>query len=188
MSERDFFAEAPAAEDEIRAARGLADALDGKAADAADLEALAVVRLLETVSPASAPDEVAARRARKAAARRPVRVARIAAIAAALAGVALLGLFLRRAPVRPSESVLVARERAARAAVVAVVGSWSAGDEAGERIAAVSDQQWHLRLAAEFDAARLDELAAASAGGATVDRTQAAPRATRTVPTPGGTS
>ncbi len=195
MSGRDPFREAPAATEEVAAARRLADALEGNPTAGADLDALAVVRLMETVSEAGPADEVAAWRLRGGMAadpRRHPRVGapgRIAAVAAVLAGVALIGVVLHRAPrSRADESALLAREREARAAVVAVAGSWDSDDGPDERIDAISEAQWRLRVAAQFDAARIDELASQNPQSAAAVGSRAAPPATRTAPTPGGTS
>lgn len=194
MSEHGPFDEAHATADEVRAALLLADVIDGHDASGADTEALGVVRLFEAVSPATTFDEIAARRLRSELTTRASRsprlgtVRRIAAVAAAFAAFAFLSIFFLRSAARPSERVLVAREEAARTAVVAVAGSWGAQLEPSRRIAAVSEQQWRLRLVDQLDSERFEQLASESSAGSTNDRGQAAPLFTRTIPTPGGSS
>jgi hypothetical protein len=188
------FVEPPVTSEEAQAARRLAEAIDGGATVGADPEELAVVRLLEAVSGAAASDEIAARRLRneltaRASRRRRLGTARrIAAVAAAVAGVTLLSVFLLRSSVRPSESVLVAREEAARAVVVEVAGAWQTRYEPSRRIAAVSEEQWRLRFADQLDSERFQQLATESSADSTNDRGQATSPSTRTIPTPGGSS
>jgi len=194
MNGNDRFVEPPVTSEEVQAARRLAEAIDGGLTGAADPEELAVVRFLEAVSGAAASDEIAARRLRNEltarASRRPQlgTVRRVAAVAAAVAGVTLLSVFLLRSPARPTDSVLVAREEAARAAVVEVAGSWGAQYEPNRRIVAVSEQQWRLRFADQLDSERFQQLASESSAGSTNDREQATSPSKRTIPTPGGSS
>ena len=194
MNGNDRFVEPPVTSEEVQAARRLAEAIDSGATSGADPEELAVVRFLEAVSGAAASDEIAARSLRNeltARASRRLRVGtvrHIAAVAAAVAGVALLSIFFLRSSARPSESVLVAREEAARAAVVEVAGSWGAQVEPSRRIAAVSEQQWRLRFADQLDSERFEQLASGSSAGSTSDWGQVTSPSTRTIPTPGGSS
>jgi len=194
MNGNDRFVEPPVTSEEVQAARRLAEAIDSGATSGADPEELAVVRFLEAVSGAAASDEIAARSLRNeltARASRRLRVGtvrHIAAVAAAVAGVALLSIFFLRSSARPSESVLVAREEAARAAVVEVAGSWGAQYEPSRRIAAVSEQQWRLRFADQLDSERFEQLASESSAGFTNHRGQVTSPSTRTIPTPGGSS
>ena len=188
------FVEPPVTSEDVQAARRLAEAIDGGATAGADPEELAVVRLLEAVSGAAASDEIATRRLRSGLTARATRRLRLgtarraAAVAAAVAGVTLLSVFLLRSSARPSASVLVAREEAARAAVVEVAGPWQARYEPSRRIAAVSDQQWRLRFADQLDSERFQQLASESMAGSTNGRGQATSPSTRTIPTPGGSS
>jgi hypothetical protein len=194
VSEHKRFDESPATAEDLQAARRLADAVEGGMAVAADVEALGVARLLETVSKPGVSDNLAARRLRneltaRAGGRPRLRSARsIVPIAAAVAGVAFLSVFFWRSPARTSDGVLAARQETARAAVVAVATSWAANDALSRRLAAVSEQQWRSRLTTMIDRGRFEQLAAESAQGTVADRAQPVPRATLALPTPGGTS
>jgi len=180
--------------DELEAARRLADALEKRRTEAPAVEGLAVARLLEPVTAAGAGDDLASRRLRKelvdVASRRPARqFARFTLpLTAAIAVAVLLAALLRHVPGRPSAEVLVAREEAARAAAIAVAGSWGDEDESSRRIAAVSEQQWRSRLAGLLAAGRVETLATGNPKASAVERGQAPPRTTRSVPTPGGPS
>jgi len=193
MNGEDRFVEQSVTAEEVQAARALADVIEGKAEDGADVEALAVVRLFEALS-ASATDETATRRLRNELAARATRRPRAglarhaAAIAAGIGFAALLGALLLRSSVRTRESVLAAREGAARAAVAEVAGSWGSTVESSRRIVAVSERQWSFRLSDQLDSERLEQLAGGSSAGSTNSRGPAAPALTRTVPTPGGPS
>ncbi len=188
------FVEPPVTSEEAQAARRLAEAIDRGATAGADPEDLAVVRFLEAVSGAAASDEIAARRLRyeltARATHRPQlgTVRRVGAVSVAVAGVTLLSVFLLRSSARPTQSVLVAREEAARAAVVEVAESWGARYEPSRRIVAVSEQQWRLRFADQLDSERFRQLASESSAGSTNDRGQATFPSKRTIPKPGGSS
>ncbi len=194
MTDRDSLDEVQATADEARAAGRLASALEGDAQSGADAGALAVVALFQAVSAETGADEVAARRlrneltARASEPRRPRALGRVAAVAALLAGVGALSVLFRQSPVRPSESVLAVRERAARAAVVAVTASWSGEDGSSQRIAEVSEQQWRARLVTQPESEHLDRLASEGSESTTAGSVGPPTRPTRTVPTPGGSS
>lgn len=193
MSDRDLLGDGPVTTEEVQAAQRLAEALAGSGTRGVEPE-LAVARFIEASSPAGAGDEIAARRLRnELAARAPRRsrfraARRILPIAATVAGVAFASLVFRQFPARPSERSLIARQQAARAAVVAVASMWNGEEAATSRLAAVSEQQWRSRFTTMIEDARFEELATESARQAVAGREKSAPRANLATPTPGGAS
>lgn len=118
-------------EAEDRAARRLAEALDGGDGAGADAEALAVVRLLSALRDRPG-DDLAARRgalAAEAALRAEARKRRVVHLLAPLAAALVLAAGLaggrRVPPIRVAEEVLAARQAEARAAVARVASASS---------------------------------------------------------------
>ena len=192
MSDLDRPVDAPATPEEAQEARRLAEAIEGGRAEGADPEALAVVRLLESVAPA-AENEVGARGLRTrlvrsgAAQPRLFALRRVAAVAA-IAAAALAGALLLRSQAHTGASALAAREEAARAAVAAVVGSWGSDAGSSTRIAAVSERLWRERLVDRPESERLEQLASESSSATATDGKASSTGSTRTNPTPGGSS
>ncbi|HVN76698.1 MAG TPA: hypothetical protein VMT19_10310 [Thermoanaerobaculaceae bacterium] len=192
MTESDAANGTRATADELEAARLMAEALERGNAGAAGIEALAVVRLFEAVAAPGEVEEIAPRRLRgllvRAASRPPARRAFLRAleIAATIAVLAALGTLLHRSGGGPGESVLGARADAARAAVQAVASSAGTTEMSARRVETVSDEQWRSRLDALLEEQRIARLATGGSQGTA--EVGATPRATRSVPTPGGAS
>ncbi len=108
-------------EESLEASR-LRHVLEGREDDSgagADLESLAVVRLLETVSDAGRPEDLAARRLRRELVVSQGRVRRFRLAAAAAVLLAVTGLLVSRRHA-PRPELLDTRERTAREALAAV--------------------------------------------------------------------
>lgn len=168
----------PPTEEEILAARRLAEALESNPRALQEWETTRVVHLLEATRGA-APDELATRRlrrelvteARRRPRRRPWKPIAVAAASAAVFG--LLALFAGRMAGGPEERLLVEREQMARAALSSVAATGGTG------LAGAYESRWAYRNDSNLESARYQRLtgtaATASSGAAFVPSSKGGP-------------
>jgi hypothetical protein len=167
----DMTPDAPPTEEEILAARSLAEALESNPRALQEWETSRVVHLLEAARDAG-PDELATRRLRRelvaaagaAPRRRPWKPIAVAAAAAAAFG--LLALFAGRYAGGAEERLLAEREKMARAALSAVAATGGTGP------AGAYESRWAYRNDSNLESARYQRLTgtttAAGSGAALV--------------------
>ncbi len=155
--------DAPATEEELLAARGLAEALDSGHQASNGAESDDVVRLFGAVARDIPVGEIAVRRLRNdlvmRASRRPARSLwrPFAVAASAAAAMGLVAVLAGRMANRPSGSLLAEREQMARAALSAVAATGGGG------LAGAYETRWQYRNDSNLESARYQRLTGAAA-------------------------
>ncbi len=154
----DLHPDSPPTEEELRAARRLAEALESERPASGGDDSAGVVGLLHTAAREVNVDEVALRRLRgelvaRASRRRGRPLWRpIAAAAAAAAAVGLVAILAGRMTSRPAESLLAQREQMARAALSTVAAT------GGNGVAGAYETRWQVRSESNLERARYQRL------------------------------